>query len=106
MRPLPLIFSLFLTWSSVGHAQNTIGIPRIINYSKEAYRAGTQVWDITQDRSGRMYFANDEGLLTFDGHFWKLHPLPNKTNMRSIAITDDGRLYAGGTPTEGSITPH
>lgn len=105
MRPLPLIFSLFLTWSSVGHAQNTIGIPRIINYSKESYRAGTQVWDITQDRSGRMYFANDEGLLTFDGHFWKLHPLPNKTNMRSIAITDDGRIYAGGQGELGYFSP-
>lgn len=67
-------------------AQNAIGIPWIIRYSKEAYRAGTQ------DRSGRMYVANDEGLLTIDGYFWKLHPLPNETNIRLIAIADDGRI--------------
>jgi ligand-binding sensor domain-containing protein/DNA-binding CsgD family transcriptional regulator len=87
-----ILLASYLTVSG----QNTIGIPRIINYAKEVYQAGTQVWDIAQDQSGRMYFANDEGLLTFDGHFWKLHPLPNKTNMRSIALTEDGRIYAGG----------
>jgi ligand-binding sensor domain-containing protein/DNA-binding CsgD family transcriptional regulator len=105
MRHFTLILAALLTWSIPISAQNTIGIPRIINYSKETYRAGTQVWDITQDRSGRMYFANDEGLLTFDGHFWKLHPLPNKTNMRSIAIADDGRIYAGGQGELGYFLP-
>jgi ligand-binding sensor domain-containing protein/DNA-binding CsgD family transcriptional regulator len=100
---ISLIVILSCTWNAP--AQNTIGIPRIINYTKETYRAGTQVWDITQDRSGRMYFANDEGLLTFDGHFWKLHPLPNKTNMRSIAIAEDGRIYAGGQGELGYFLP-
>jgi ligand-binding sensor domain-containing protein/DNA-binding CsgD family transcriptional regulator len=76
--------------------QNTIGIPRIANYSKETYRGGTQVWDMAQDAAGRMYFANAEGLLTYDGGFWRLHPLPNRTNMRSLAIGPDGRIYVGG----------
>ena len=106
MRHLLRIYLFFVAVSPVIRAQNTIGIPRIINYSKETYRAGTQVWDITQDPSGRMYFANDEGLLTFDGHFWKLHPLPNKTNMRSIAITEDGRIYAGGQGELGYFSPN
>jgi ligand-binding sensor domain-containing protein/DNA-binding CsgD family transcriptional regulator len=105
MRYLSVFLTFFLINSTAVTAQNTIGIPRIINYTKEVYRAGTQVWDITQDRSGRMYFANDEGLLTFDGHFWKLHPLPNKTNMRSIAITEDGRIYAGGQGELGYFLP-
>lgn len=100
-----LTVASFLVLTMTVSGQNTIGIPRIINYSKEVYRAGTQVWDIGQDRSGRMYFANDEGLLTFDGHFWKLHPLPNKTNMRSIAITEDGRIYAGGQGELGYFEP-
>lgn len=76
--------------------QNTIGIPRIANFSKETYRGGTQVWDICQDASGRMYFANAEGLLTFDGGYWKLYPLPNRTNMRSLAIGLEGKIYVGG----------
>ena len=105
MRQYIITLVVLLAGSMAVSAQNTIGIPRIINYTKEAYRAGTQVWDITQDRSGRMYFANDEGLLTFDGHFWKLHPLPNKTNMRSIAIADDGRIYAGGQGELGYFLP-
>lgn len=51
MRYHILLLVVFQTWSMVVSAQKAIGIPRIISYSKEAYRAGTQ------DRSGRMYFA-------------------------------------------------
>lgn len=85
---------MLLAWHAEG--QNTIGIPRIVNVSKETYHAGTQVWDMGQDTSGRMYFANAEGLLTYDGGFWKLYPLPNRTNMRSLAIGSDGKVFVGG----------
>ncbi|HQW84213.1 MAG TPA: hypothetical protein PK987_07130, partial [Ferruginibacter sp.] len=47
--------------------QNTIGLPDIINYSKPLYKAGLQNWDIKQDKNGIVYFANNEGLLSFDG---------------------------------------
>jgi len=43
-----------------------------------------------------MYFANNEGLLSFDGTYWKGYPLPNKTILRSIAIDKNNRIYAGG----------
>ena len=76
--------------------QNTIGIPRIQNFSKLEYKGGSQVWSITQDAQGRMYFANDEGLLTYDGTYWRIHPLPNKTNLRSVAIDQSGRVFVGG----------
>src|ERR1700678_2600986 len=80
----------------VGHSQNTIGIPDIINYSRDIYNAGTQNRGIVQDKNGVMYFANYEGLLTFDGNYWKNYPLPNKTVVRSIAMGEDNRIYAGG----------
>ena len=68
------------------YAQNTIGLPEIINYSKQSYNAGSQNWDIKQDRHGVIYFGNNEGMLSFDGTFWKLYPLPNHTIVRSIEI--------------------
>ncbi len=77
-------------------AQNTIGFPDIINYSKQVYNAGLQNWDIKQDGNGIIYLANNEGLLTFNGRKWKIHPLPNKTIVRSLAIGKDNRIYVGG----------
>jgi hypothetical protein len=73
--------------------QNAIGIPAIVNYPKEVYNAGSQNWGIAQDRNGILYFANNQGLLSFDGRFWRKYPLPNKTIARSIAIDEDIACY-------------
>lgn len=97
---------ILILWGCFSFAQNTIGIPQIINYNKNDFKAGTQTWDIDQDPKGRMYFANNEGLLTYDGVFWKLHPLPNKTIMRSIAIDKNGTVYAGGQGEMGYFVPN
>ncbi|HUB59303.1 MAG TPA: triple tyrosine motif-containing protein [Puia sp.] len=85
--------------------QNTIGIPDITNYPRDAYNAGTQNRGIVQDRNGVMYFANYEGLLSFDGNYWKTYPLPNKTIVRSIAMGKDNRIYAGGQGEFGYFAP-
>jgi len=90
------LFLIVLFHTFWGISQNTIGLPQIINYTKNDFKAGTQTWDIEQDNNGQMYFANNEGLITFDGTYWKTLPLPNKTIMRSIAIGKNGVVYAGG----------
>ncbi|SEJ21803.1 Two component regulator propeller [Dyadobacter sp. SG02] len=87
------------------HGQNTIGLPEVVNYSKQTYHAGTQNWAIRQGRNGMMYFANNEGLLTFDGIYWRTYPLPNKTKVRSLEIGTDGRIYIGGENEFGYFTP-
>ncbi len=86
-------------------AQNTIALPEIINYHKRVYNAGTQNWKIAQDKQGIIYVANDDGLLTFDGNFWKKYPLPNGTGIRSLAIGGDGRIYIGGQGEIGYFEP-
>ncbi|WP_162242768.1 two-component regulator propeller domain-containing protein [Dyadobacter sp. Leaf189] len=83
----------------------TIGLPEVVNYSKHAYRAGTQNWAIRQGRNGVMYFANNEGLLSFDGVYWKVYPLPNKTKVRSLEMGDDNRIYIGGENEFGYFSP-
>jgi ligand-binding sensor domain-containing protein len=85
-------------------SQNTIGLPLIVNYTKADFHGGAQTWDIGQDRNGYMYFANNEGLLSFDGTYWKAYPLPNRTIMRSLAI-DNQRIYAGGQGEMGYFEP-
>ena len=72
------------------------GIPMIRPYQKSEYQAGTQNWDIDQDKSGRLYFANNDGLLVYNGDGWDLFRLPNKTNVRSVAIDSNERIFVGG----------
>jgi ligand-binding sensor domain-containing protein/DNA-binding CsgD family transcriptional regulator len=103
---LRIHFTVILFWTSlVCHSQNTIGIPDIVNYPRDVYNAGTQNRGIVQDRNGIMYFANYEGLLSFDGNYWKNYPLPNKLVVRSVALGKDNRIYAGGQDDFGYFSP-
>jgi len=87
-------------------AQNTIALPGIFNFSHNTYSAGTQNWNIAQDKNGVLYFANNEGLLTFDGTYWKTYRLPNRSIVRSVKIADDGRIYVGGQQEFGYFSPN
>jgi len=68
--------------------------PLVRNFTRSTYNAGTQNWAIAQDKSNTMYFANNFGLLEFDGKKWSTFPIKNGTNVRSILYTNDGRIYA------------
>lgn len=100
-----LLTALFLTGIGLYvQGQNTIGLPQILNFNNSMFQGGSQTWDIRQDGKGRMYFANNEGLLVYDGNYWRLYPQPNKTILRSIALSGD-RIYAGGQDEIGYYAP-
>lgn len=87
-------------------SQNTIGLPQITNYTGAQFNAGTQTWGMDQDKKGIIYYANNDGLLTFNGKYWKVYPLPNKTIARSVAIdTVTGKIYVGGQDELGYFFP-
>lgn len=96
---------VFLLSNCYGFSQNTIGLPDIINYSKQYYKAGAQNRRIRQDKKGNLYFANSEGVLTFNGINWKTYPLPNNSIVRSLELGPDNRLYAGGQDEFGYFSP-
>jgi DNA-binding CsgD family transcriptional regulator len=100
-----IAFAFFMALASNAFCQNTIGLPEIINYSKQAYSAGTQNWDIKQGQNGIVYFGNNEGLLSFDGTFWKLYTLPNHTIVRSVEVSKDKKVYVGGQNELGFFAP-
>lgn len=58
-----------------------------------------------RDNFGRIYIANNEGLLVYNGISWKLYPVPNKTILRSIAFGFDGKLFAGAQDEFGYYAP-
>ena len=90
---------------SAAFSQNTIGLPQIINYSNNDFHGGPQTWDIAQDANGIMYFANNDGLLTFDGSHWQIYRLPNKTIARSLYIDKDNKIFIGGQDEFGYYIP-
>ncbi|MEO6039944.1 MAG: hypothetical protein ABIQ93_16140, partial [Saprospiraceae bacterium] len=83
-----------------------LGLPPVTNYPKASYHAGTQNWDIAQDAQGRLLFANNEGLLIFDGAYWRRYPIANGTCVRSVAIAADGKFYVGGQGEIGFFSPN
>lgn len=101
MRALTTIIFIWLLISFQGLRSQS----RAIKFTRDEYKAGLQNWAFQQDKSGIVYIANNEGLLTFTGAKWKLFPLPNRTIVRSIAFAADGRLYAGGQDELGYFEP-
>lgn len=93
-RPL-LTILLTLTILIPALSQNSILVPEIINFTKKTYESGNQNRAIGQDSRGLLYFANDDGLLVFDGTYWKTWPLPNASIVRSLLVVDN-RIYVGG----------
>lgn len=87
-----ILFKLLLFLSSVFCAGQQL--PPIVKYSKDIYNAGIQNWMISQDNHRFMYFANNEGLLEFNGSKWILNPSPNETIIRSVNCIND-RIYTG-----------
>jgi hypothetical protein len=98
-------FLIFLT-VSVQASVKRAGFSFIQNYPKQVYHAGTQVWSISQDSLGIFYFGNNSGLLTFDGKYWNLFPVPNGSIIRAVNAHHKGRIYVGASNEFGYFTPN
>ena len=96
---------LLVSMSLCATSQNTIGLPDVKNFSKQTYRAGAQNRQVVQDAKGILYFANTEGVLTYDGISWTVYPLPNRSIVRSLEFGPDNRLYVGGQDEFGYFSP-
>lgn len=82
-----------------------LGTPQVTNFYKNQIGSGTQTWDIAEDSLGYIYFANNKGMLVFDGFQWELFPLENKTIVRSV-MAHQGRIYVGGQGDFGYYEPN
>jgi len=89
-------FILLIIVPGVLNAQvKFIGTPQIHNYLKSEYNAGTQNWGISQDKKGFMYFANNDGVLKYDGVHWELFEVSQASPVRSIHIDSNDRIFVG-----------
>ena len=75
----------------------------VVNYTRQQYRSGNQNWQICQNKEGWMYFANNKGLLEFDGSAWTTYPLPGNAKVRSVCAVGD-TIYIGALGQFGRFT--
>ena len=94
MYRLFFIFSILLPLTVPGQVK-TIGIPQIQNYLKSEYKATTQNWAIDQDTNGFMYFANNDGVLRFDGMHWDLFEVAKASPVRTVCVDSKDRIFVG-----------
>lgn len=66
----------------------------IHNYTMYDYKASNQNWDIAKSNDGRLFAANNDGLLEFDGLNWNIWKMPNKTTIRSLLVHQD-KIFVG-----------
>ncbi len=96
-------FLLFLLLSSTARADwNNF----IVNFDKSIYGKGAQTWQIAPYDEKWVYFANQNGMLQFDGNVWNIFPLNNSSDVRSVlASTAQKRIYVGGINEFGYYEP-
>lgn len=98
-------FSLF--FGLISAVRGEFGKPLIRNYNPRDLGAEVQNWDVVQDERGIMYFANNGGVLEYDGSTWRLIELPSNVQVRSIAIDSalSRRIYVGANGDFGYLHP-
>ena len=97
MKPIttPILLLAFSVVGLFTHAQEAmLGSSGITNFRQQEYLGGTQTWDVAAE-SGKVFFANNDGLLIFNGNDFSNWPLPNRTIVRSLLYLGD-KVYAGG----------
>ena len=65
----------------------------IQSFSPDQYNAANQNWDITQSDENDIFFANNDGLLKYNGSRWTTYSSPNGSIVRSIKAVKN-RVYA------------
>jgi diguanylate cyclase (GGDEF)-like protein len=90
------LLCFLLCLATTGAIADTLrGTPLLHRFQPEDYNATPQHWGITTDGSGRLYVANVEGVLRYDGDHWQLIELPGKNIARDVVTGHDGHIYVG-----------
>tara|TARA_B100000508_G_scaffold141074_1_gene145949 strand:- start:2293 stop:4827 length:2535 start_codon:yes stop_codon:yes gene_type:complete len=87
-------FLLFISCFAFAGVSQKPGVPLITNYEPSDYVASPQNWGVTQMESGEMLFANDFGLLIYNGRQWKTIEEEVGFNSKSI-LKKGSSIYLG-----------
>jgi len=87
------LVALFLFAAGSLHAQSYL----IRNYTEDDGLPSSTVHDLTQDDSGRMWFATRSGIAVYDGAHWMSYTVDDGLRFMSyfkIAVDEGGTLWA------------
>ena len=68
----------------------------INNYTPSVYGAGDQNWNIIQDSLGRLFVANNDAVMMYDGKLWHPINITDGSTVSSIAKTSHNLILVGG----------
>ena len=80
---LPFLFIFFVLHFLICRAQFT---PYFENYDISQYRAGNQNWDISEAADGRLYVANNQGLLQYDGLVFQIITIIKRSCLMGLLM--------------------
>ena len=90
-----IIFIILSLLSIIPLQAQVVGKSLILNYPKQVYQADNQNWSVASNKDGSVFFANNEGLLEFDGSNWKLWKMPDNIGVRSVAVSGINKVFVG-----------
>lgn len=99
------ILHLFMAASVFPQQYFEKGEISIRNYHQKEYKGSAQNFRIVQDNRGVMYFANNGGVLEYDGVSWRLIRMPNNSIVKALTINESGRIFVGAQNEMGYLAP-
>lgn len=81
--------SMFCVFSAIAQGLD------IVNYLPAEYEAFNQNWSVARSNTGLVYFANNGGLLEYDGTNWRLYAEKNGNIVRSVFVDSKSRIFTG-----------
>ena len=91
------VFLALLFFSEADLAFSSINeSPEIRQYLNNNFDLRSQNWGISQNPlNSKVYFANSSGLYEYNGITFKLYPLPEEMNVRSVFVNENGIIFTG-----------
>lgn len=89
---ITLLFNSIFSFSLTHYPKNAL----FFNFSADQYKAGNKNWGLAVSQDGRVYVANNEGLLAFNGIGWRQYRNAPCSIIRSVAVDGNDTVYTGG----------
>jgi serine phosphatase RsbU (regulator of sigma subunit) len=93
LKVLFIFFLVLLSVQTIAQEKNWT----LVNYGPKQYGGNYEAANLTlvQDQRGIMYFGNANGILEFDGYYWRFIPVKPGLWINSMATDENGKIYIG-----------
>lgn len=99
-----IVITASLKSSAQGPTIKQIGLPFMANYGPADYDFSNQNFDVVVGDDGHIYFANNDGILVYNGDDWEKLVLPNSATPYFFSKSDNGTIFVGGTNEIGYLS--